>query len=458
MSNVIVIGAQWGDEGKAKIVDWLAEAAHWVIRCQGGCNAGHTVKHHGETFKFHLIPSGLLYENKTCIIGSGTVIDPDVLRREMTDIESRGYSLQRLVISNRAHLTLPYHKAMDLAYESKLAEKAGCKTIGTTGRGIGPTYMDKVGRLGLRTGDLLESDAVLRARLEEILTLKAPLLEAFEVDVPTVDALFAWCQDHAAALKPYIGDTVPLLDAAQQAGDSLLFEGAQGTLLDVDYGTYPFVTSSNATAGGICTGSGIGPTAMHHTVGVMKAYTTRVGEGPFPTELTEAVGQHLQTIGQEFGTTTGRTRRCGWFDGVLGRYSVQVNGLTSIALTKLDVLDGLDEIKLAVAYKNKATGEVTTQFPASLHQLQDVEPVYDTLPGWVGHKVEGITEWQQLPPQAQALIARIEALLGVPVSILSVGPERDQTMVRIDPFQSNTASLKGSAVNSLPQPALVTSR
>jgi len=226
MSNVIVIGAQWGDEGKAKIVDWLAEHASWVVRCQGGCNAGHTVKHNGETFKFHLIPSGLLYDTKTCIIGSGTVIDPDVLRREMTDIESRGYSLKRLVISNRAHLTLPHHKAMDLAYEAKLAEKAGCKTIGTTGRGIGPTYMDKVGRLGLRTGDLLESDAVLRARLEEILTLKAPLLEAFGVDVPTVDALFAWCKDHAAALKPYIGDTVPLLDAAQQAGESLLFEGA----------------------------------------------------------------------------------------------------------------------------------------------------------------------------------------------------------------------------------------
>ena len=226
----------------------------------------------------------------------------------------------------------------------------------------------------------------------------------------------------------------------------------------MDYGTYPFVTSSNATAGGICTGSGIGPTAMHHTVGVMKAYTTRVGEGPFPTELTEAVGQHLQTVGQEFGTTTGRTRRCGWFDGVLGRYSVQVNGLTSIALTKLDVLDGLDEVKLAVAYKNKTTGEVTTQFPASLHQLESMEPVYETLPGWGNAKVEGITEWSQLPPQAKALIERIEAVLGVPVSILSVGPERDQTIVQLDPFNASTISVSGPIANNLAQPALAALR
>lgn len=445
MANRIVVGAQWGDEGKAKVVDLLAQQADVVVRCQGGCNAGHTVTHGDEVYKFHLIPSGLLYPGKTCIIGPGTVIDPDVLLGEMAQLQERGIDLTGLKISHRAHLTLPIHRQQDAASETLLQQLASntdsSGKIGTTGKGIAPTYMDKVGRLGLRMTDILLDDASLTQRLETILAQKAPVMTAMGLETPTVDQWLTHCKRVANELSPYITDTTPLLYTAQKANQQLLFEGAQGTLLDVDHGTYPFVTSSNATAGGACTGSGVGPTRIDHTIGVMKAYTTRVGEGPFPTELTDANGEHLQQVGQEFGTTTGRQRRCGWFDGVMGLYSVMVNGLDSVALTKLDVLDDLPEIRVCTGYRSQSTGEMVTGFPATVNALADVEPVYETLPGWGpkvnGQQVAGATTWAALPPNAQALVLRLEALLECPISMVSVGPERDATIIRDTSFSPN---------------------
>jgi adenylosuccinate synthase len=443
MPNVIVVGAQWGDEGKAKVVDLLAHQADVVVRCQGGCNAGHTVTHGSEVYKFHLIPSGLLYPNKTCVIGPGTVIDPDVLLGEMAQLEERGINLSGLRISDRAQITLPYHRQLDAASEKllqALADEANDNSgkIGTTGKGIGPTYMDKVGRLGLRMTDILLDDATLTSRLNNIMAQKAPVLQALGVDVPEVSELLAHCKRIANELKPYIADTTPLLYQAQKAGEQLLFEGAQGTLLDVDHGTYPFVTSSNATSGGACTGSGVGPTRIDHTIGVMKAYTTRVGEGPFPTELTDANGTHMQTVGQEFGTTTGRQRRCGWFDGVMGLYSVMVNGLDSVALTKLDVLDDLDEVKICTGYRSTTTGELLTSFPATVEGLADIEAVYETLPGWGaninGQQVQGAQTWDELPANAKAMVLRLEEVLECPISMVSVGPERDATIIRDPQF------------------------
>ncbi len=436
MPNVIVVGAQWGDEGKAKVVDLLAEHADVVVRCQGGCNAGHTVKHAGETYKFHLIPSGLLYGNKTCVIGPGTVIDPDVLLGEMDDLKKRGIAMEGLHISHRAHVTLPFHRDLDGAVEAhrQQAENAAGKDacggqIGTTKKGIGPTYMDKVGRFGVRLVDILEPTEKLSARLQQILEFRGETMMAQGVTPPSLEDLLTHCQRVAKLLKPYITDTTPLLYKAAKASQQLLFEGAQGTLLDVDHGTYPFVTSSNATAGGACTGSGVGPTRMDHTVGVMKAYTTRVGEGPFPTELTDSIGQHLQTVGAEFGTTTGRTRRCGWFDGVIAHYSVMVNGLDSVALTKLDVLDGLDEIKICTGYQ-LPDGSVLETFPAIVSQLATVNPVYETLPGWPGESTENARTWDDLPANAKAFVERLEALMQCPVSMVSVGPERNATIIR----------------------------
>lgn len=435
MSNVVVVGAQWGDEGKAKITDLLAEEADVVVRCQGGCNAGHTVQHNGQVFKFHLIPSGLLYSDKLCIVGPGTVIDPSVLIREIEEMNQKGYSTEALKLSNRAHLTLPDHIAQDKAQETNLAKKK----IGTTGRGIGPTYMDKVGRLGLRIGDLYEEPQVLRDRLLQIAGAKASWLEQNVDATPKtvenrVEEWFQYCQDYAVRLKPYVDDTVRILHEQVAQGKNILFEGAQGTLLDVDYGTYPFVTSSNATAGGACTGSGMGPTHIDRVIGVMKAYTTRVGEGPFPTELTDEIGKRFVEIGQEYGTTTGRLRRCGWFDAVIGRYSVQVNGLDSIALTKLDVLDGLEEIQLCVAYKNRKTGEILPYFPAQLSTLSQADPVYETHPGWKG-SVKEVRRYEDLPQEAKSYLQRIEELLGARITIVSVGPDREQTIMLENPVK-----------------------
>lgn len=452
MPNVIVVGAQWGDEGKAKITDLLAEEADVVVRCQGGCNAGHTVQHNNEVFKFHLIPSGLLYSNKLCIVGPGTVIDPSVLLREIRSMEEKGYSTTDLKVSNRAHLTLPEHIALDKAQESQMASKK----IGTTGRGIGPTYMDKVGRLGIRIGDLFESEEVLKERLRHVATAKGiwmeKLLELGEDFSPKdvearVSAWYEYCKNYAKELGPYVDDTVVLVHEALDAGKNILFEGAQGTLLDVDYGTYPFVTSSNATAGGACTGSGIGPTRIDRVIGVMKAYTTRVGEGPFPTELNDETGKHLVDVGQEFGTTTGRMRRCGWFDAVIGKYSVQVNGLDGIALTKLDVLDGLKEIKLCVAYRNRETGKTLAHFPAQLNELKSAEPVYETFPGWQG-TVKNARRYQDLPQEAKNYLTRLTELLGVKLSIISIGPDREQTIMLENPVKASVRVLTPLSVTA----------
>jgi adenylosuccinate synthase len=449
VSNVVVVGAQWGDEGKAKITDLLAEEADVVVRCQGGCNAGHTVQHQGEVFKFHLIPSGLLYPHKLCMVGPGTVIDPSVLLREIEEMQQKGYSTDNLKVSTRAHLTLPDHIAQDKAQENALAQKK----IGTTGRGIGPTYMDKVGRLGVRMGDLYDPPELLRERLTHIAQTKAPLLEHCVDPTPKqvearVESWFQFCQDFAARLKPYVTDTVSLLHEEVAKERNILFEGAQGTLLDVDYGTYPFVTSSNATAGGACTGSGLGPTHIDRVIGVMKAYTTRVGEGPFPTELKDEIGQHLVDVGQEYGTTTGRLRRCGWFDAVIGKYSVQVNGLDGLALTKLDVLDDLKEIKVCVAYRNRETGETFTHFPSQIHALSQVEPVYETMPGWQS-SVKDIRQYEALPAEAKQYLARLETLLGCRISIISVGPDREQTILLENPVKGPKRRLEGGLADPL---------
>jgi adenylosuccinate synthase len=433
VANLVTVGAQWGDEGKAKIVDWLASSADVIVRSQGGCNAGHTVQHEGEVFKFHHLPSGLLYENKLCIIGPGTVISPFILQGELESITAKGYSTQGLRVSERAHVVMPYHVAQDKALEAALSHQK----IGTTGRGIGPAYMDKVGRFGLRVGQLFDPDEVLKERLALLVEVKRATVASFmpEEDLPTEASLWAFVQEARAILQPYVCDTVSLLADAQLHGKHLLFEGAQGTLLDVDFGTYPFVTSSNAAAGGACTGGGLGPSRVDETLGVMKAYLTRVGQGPFPTELLDATGDYLVTEGKEIGTTTGRTRRCGWFDAVLARYSVQVNGLDSLALTKLDVLDGLEEISVCVAYKHKETGTLHHQFPASLHTLGLMEPVYEVMPGWKQPTTEART-WDDLPEACKAYLQRLEVLCEAPMSIVSVGPEREQTLVRRHPLQS----------------------
>jgi adenylosuccinate synthase len=444
VSNVIVVGAQWGDEGKAKITDLLAEQASWVVRCQGGCNAGHTVKHLGETYKFHLVPSGILYKGKHCVIASGVVIDPDTLKRELDDLQSRGITLDGLLISDRAHVTLPIHIAQDKQQESDRDQTKGQK-IGTTGRGIGPTYMDKVGRMGLRVGDLLLPEAILSEKLATILSQKG-LDTAPEALTPLVALCLGWKQ----WMGPYITDTVPVLDQATHttAGQNVLFEGAQGTLLDVDFGTYPFVTSSNAISGGACTGSGVGPTRIDATLGVMKAYATRVGEGPFPTELTNATGDYLVKTGQEFGTTTGRMRRCGWFDAVVGRYSVQVNGLDGIALTKLDVLDDLDEIEVCVAYQDTKTGETIQQFPGQLHQLSHMTPIYETLPGWKAPTTH-IRAYDDLPTAAKRYIERLAQLMACPIWIISVGPGREQTIIQTNPMQLGKRQWQQQASSTL---------
>ncbi len=439
MANVIVVGAQWGDEGKAKITDLLAAEADVVVRCQGGCNAGHTVKHGDDVFKFHLVPSGMLYQDTLCIIGPGTVISPDVLIREIETLQEKGYDTQNLRLSNRAHLTLPFHTELDRAQETAMADNK----IGTTGRGIGPTYMDKVGRYGLRIGDLYDPENILRERLEQIVALKNPLLEKCypHIQRQNADELLAWCQQAAERLAPYVTDTVSLVHECLDKGWNILFEGAQGTLLDIDHGTYPFVTSSNATAGGACTGSGIGPTRIDRAIGVMKAYTTRVGEGPFPTELEDETGRHLLEVGQEFGTTTGRARRCGWFDAVIAKYSVQVNGLDGLAITKLDVFDGMPELKICVAYQNRETGERLTHFPSQLYALKNADPVYESWPGWQG-SVKDARSFEDLPEEARNYLNRITELINCPLSIVSVGPERSQTILLENPITGSKRTLQ----------------
>jgi adenylosuccinate synthase len=417
MANVVIVGAQWGDEGKAKITDLLAEQAHTIVRSQGGCNAGHTVAAYGHTFKFHLMPSGMLHGGKQCIIGPGTVIYPPVILQEIDDLKTKGFDVKQLTISNRAHVTLPFHMEADTAMEAN-RDTTHTTRLGTTGKGIGPTYMDKAARFGLRLHELYEPQ--LKDRLQGLLALK-------HRQADELDALFTLLTSWAEAMAPYVTDTTTLLhEQATRPQEHILFEGAQGALLDIDHGTYPFVTSSNATAGGACTGSGIGPSRIDCVVGVFKAYITRVGAGPFPSELTDATGDYLVTQGHEFGTTTGRRRRCGWYDAVLARYSARINGLDALAITKLDVLDELAELHIVTGYR-LPSGEVLTVFPPSVHTLAAVEPVTECWPGWKS-STRGVTQWAELPAAAQQYLNRLAELTETPIAIVSTGPAREETL------------------------------
>jgi adenylosuccinate synthase len=420
MPNTLLIGAQWGDEGKGKVVDFLSRDADVVVRYQGGSNAGHTIEIGAERYVLHLVPSGVLYPGKACVIGNGLVIDPIALVREIRDLEGRGIVMQgRLHVSDRAQVVCPFHKALDAARENRLARGA---KIGTTQRGIGPAYADKAGRLGLRMGDLLDKNLETRlaTRVGEVNVLLAEL-GAEKLDGRKIGHEM---REAATFLAPYIDDTVPLLNKLYRAGKSILFEGAQGTMLDIDFGTYPYVTSSNPTSGGACVGTGLPPRAIQRVLGVIKAYTTRVGEGPFPTELADATGERLRQRGREFGATTGRPRRCGWFDAVVGRYSAMVNGVDYWAVTKLDVLDEEETIQVCVAYEGD--GRRYESVPASIAVLERCRPVYQSFPGWKA-PTSTVTRFEDLPAKARAYVQALCDITGVPLGVLSVSPQRAST-------------------------------
>ncbi|MBR8835472.1 MAG: adenylosuccinate synthase [Stigonema ocellatum SAG 48.90 = DSM 106950] len=434
MANVIVIGAQWGDEGKGKITDLLSRSADVVVRYQGGVNAGHTIVVKGQTFKLHLIPSGILYPNTDCIIGCGTVIDPEVLITEIDQLEELGISTRNLLISETAHVTMPYHRLIDQASE----ERRGSHKIGTTGRGIGPTYADKSERIGIRILDLMEPEG-LREQLEWTINYKNVILSKL-YNLPPLDPKEVIDQylGYAERLRPHVVDTsVKIYDAIQRRRN-ILFEGAQGTLLDLDHGTYPYVTSSNPVAGGACVGTGLGPTMIDRVIGVAKAYTTRVGEGPFPTEMHGELGEFLCDRGAEIGTTTGRQRRCGWFDAVIGRYAVRINGIDCLAITKLDVLDELEEIKVCVAYE--IDGERCEHFPRNARRFTLCQPIYKTLPGW-GVSTTHCRSLEDLPRQALDYLKFLAELMEVPIAIVSLGASRDQTIIVEDPIHGPKRAL-----------------
>ncbi len=431
MPNVVCIGAQWGDEGKGKIVDHLSPRADLVVRFQGGPNAGHTVIVDGETTILHLIPSGILHARTLNLIGAGVVVDPDVLLKEIADLAERGVIVtrERLRISARAHVILSVHRALDQARE----QARGRSAIGTTGRGIGPTYEDRVARTGIRILDLLEPES-LRERLEILLAERNFLLkELYSVPPIEIEEIYAQALEWGEQLQPLIDDVGVTIDHALREGRSVLLEGAQGTLLDIDHGTYPYVTSSTTLAGGACAGAGIGPTRIDAVLGITKAYTTRVGGGPFPTEDEGPVGAHLRDVGQEFGATTGRTRRCGWLDLVVLRHAVRVNGITALGLLKLDVLRGLPEVRVCVAYR--ARGRELTEFPASTRELELCEPVYRSFKGW-DEPLEEARMFEDLPDPARDYVKWIEDALDVPASLIGVGPERDATIERANPFDT----------------------
>ncbi|MGM7448324.1 adenylosuccinate synthase [Idiomarina sp. ST20R2A10] len=427
--NVVILGTQWGDEGKGKIVDLLTDKATMVVRYQGGHNAGHTLVIDGEKTVLHLIPSGILRKNVQCVIGNGVVLSPEALMEEMAMLKERNVPVaDRLRISKACPLILPFHVALDQARE----RARGSEAIGTTGRGIGPAYEDKVARRGLRVGDLFDMKR-FGEKLKELVDYhNFSLVEYYKADAIDFDTVLKQCEEFAEVLKPMVIDVPALLDKARKNGESIMFEGAQGTLLDIDHGTYPYVTSSNTTAGGVATGAGFGPRYIDYVLGIVKAYTTRVGSGPFPTELDCEVGQHLGEKGHEFGATTGRKRRTGWIDAVAMRRAVQINSISGFCLTKLDVLDGLEELKICIGYQ-LSDGSVTEHPPLSAEDYEVVEPIYETMPGWQQSTV-GITEHKELPPEALAYIARIEALTGVPVDIISTGPDRKETIVLRHPF------------------------
>ncbi len=423
MSTFVVLGAQWGDEGKGKMTDFLAEDADLVVRFQGGNNAGHTVIVGDSEYKLHLIPSGILYDDKLNILGNGTVIDPEALFTEIDYLEKLGINVtpKKLLISDRAHVIMPYHKLLD-----SLDEKYRTDSIGTTGKGIGPSYADKAERSGIRMCDLIDP-TVFKKKLEENIRKKNDLLVNIYNEQPLdFDEIYKNYSEYAKKLIPFVEDTSVRLYDEIKADKKVLFEGAQGMLLDIDYGTYPFVTSSNTIAGGVCTGTGIGPTMLKGAVGVAKAYTTRVGEGPFPTELTDETGRWIQEKGGEVGVTTGRPRRCGWLDLVILKTSARVSGLTNLVVTKIDTLAGLDKIEVCVGYT--FNGKVIDYFPASLEDLAKCEPVYESFDGW-GEEAATAKTYDELPENAKKYLKRIEEFTGVEVSIVSVGPKRDQTIV-----------------------------
>ena len=423
-----VVGAQWGDEGKGKIVDLLARDADMVVRYQGGSNAGHTVVKGGDTYVFHLIPSGILYRGTTCVIGNGVVIDPAALIVEMDELRAKGVRAEKsLYISKAAHVIMPYHKAIDKASETQ----KGGRLIGTTGRGIGPAYVDKMARIGIRMGDLLDPQ-YFRQKLDDNMAETNAMLEAvYRCPGYEAEKIFQEYLGYAERLHRLIVDTGLLVNKAVGKGDTVLLEGAQGTHLDVDHGTYPFVTSSSATAGGACTGTGIGPTAIDAVLGIAKAYTTRVGSGPFPTELTDEVGTALQSQGNEYGATTGRARRCGWYDAVMVRHAVRVNGLSSLAVTKLDVLDGRSEIQICTGYK--IAGRKVTDIPQDTKALALSEPIYESWPGW-SSSTTAVKTYRALPREARRYLARIEELADCPIDIVSTGSNRDETIVLRNPL------------------------
>jgi adenylosuccinate synthase len=428
--NVVVIGTQWGDEGKGKIVDWLAESAQGVVRFQGGHNAGHTLWIKGTKTILRLIPSGIMHPEVICYIGNGVVLSPQALLTEIGELEQVGLNVRdRLRVSPACPLILPYHVAVDQAREAK----RGAAKIGTTGRGIGPAYEDKVARRALRVQDLYDPTA-FRQKLEEVLDWHNFMLTGYlGAQAVSAQAVFDEAMALAEKLAPMVADVSYLLNKAQKAGHHLLFEGAQGALLDIDHGTYPFVTSSNCVAGAAAAGAGVGPQSLHHVLGITKAYATRVGSGPFPTELDDEVGAHLASVGKEFGSVTGRARRCGWFDGAALKRSVQLNGISGLCITKLDVLDGLKSIKLGVGYR--IDGQFTELLPVGAAAVQKAEPVLEEMPGWSASTV-GITDFDKLPENARRYLMRISEVCEVPIDMVSTGPDRDETILLRHPFKS----------------------
>jgi adenylosuccinate synthase len=427
--NVVVVGTQWGDEGKGKIVDWLTDHAQAVVRFQGGHNAGHTLVIAGKKTVLHLIPSGILRDGVACFIGNGVVVSPDALLDECDTLERAGVQLSgRLTLSAACPLILPYHAALDRARETA----KGALKIGTTGRGIGPAYEDKVARRAIRIQDLFHRER-FAAKLGEVLDFHNFVLrQYFGAEVIDFQATLEQALALADRIKPMVGDVPGLLFEAQRAGRNLLFEGAQGTLLDVDHGTYPFVTSSNCVAGAAAAGSGVGPSALHYVLGITKAYTTRVGSGPFPTELDDDIGRQMATRGNEFGATTGRPRRCGWFDAAALKRSIQINGISGLCVTKLDVLDGMEVLQICVGYR--VNGEVRDILPVGAEELAECEPIYEEIPGWTQTTL-GVRRYDDLPKHARAYLTRLSEVCGVPVDMISTGAEREDTIVRRHPFQ-----------------------
>ena len=430
MSSVVVVGTQWGDEGKGKITDFLSEKAEYVARYQGGDNAGHTIQFGGETYKLHLIPSGIFSPEKLCIIGNGVVVNPKSLVTELAYLHERNITTDNLRISDRAHVILPYHIELDRLQE----EAKGDKKIGTTIKGIGPAYMDKAARVGIRIADLLDREVFeerLRLNLED---KNRQFTKLYDANPMNFEEIFEEYYEYGQQIKQYVCDTSVLLNDALDNGKRVLFEGAQGVMLDIDQGTYPFVTSSNPLAGGVTIGSGVGPSKVTKVVGVCKAYTSRVGDGPFPTELFDEIGSRIREVGREYGTTTGRPRRVGWFDSVVMRHSKRVSGITNLCLNSIDVLTGLETVKICVAYR-KSNGEEISHYPASLVELGQCEPVYEELPGW-SEDITGCRTLDELPIEAQNYVRRVSELVGVKISTFSVGPDRNQTNILEDVWES----------------------